>query len=139
MATEEDDYIEDDDVDYDDDDIVLNSRTGSNGSRKDGRRISSKEGRDDDDITQDHESRDGNCCITEPCSSYALREVPSWLCEREEYERELIHYHRNKVKYLRQDIKRQRKLDLDTPPRVTIPSILFACVTCNACGTLDLS
>jgi hypothetical protein len=61
---------------------------------------------DDEDSLQDTEVE---TCNEDDSIAATLENDPSWLSERQEYERDLVYYHKNKIRNIRKDLARRKK------------------------------
>lgn len=66
---------------------------------------------DDDSsiFSDDDEDTEVETRIEDDLTAATLENAFSWLKERQEYERDLVYYHKNKIRNIRRDLSRQKK------------------------------
>ena len=85
---------------------------------------------DDDDENDDTRS----AFFTQSCN---INQAPTWLFERQEYERDLVRWHKKKVKSLRKHVKSpQMEFTLQQQQQTSWLLTTFNRMTCYGCGVL---
>ena len=86
-----------------------------------------------DSIVDDDEDDSRSVFFTQTCH---IKESPTWLFERQEYERDLVRWHKKKAKSLRKHVKSPQMEFTLQQQQTSWLLTTFNCMTCYGCGVL---